>query len=422
MEAGADAVYMGLKGFSARAFAANFSLAELAEVTALSHEKGTKIFLAFNALAKEEELPEAARLLESLAEIGPDALILQDMGLFHLIRKEFPQFEVHASTLTAVHNLPGLKVLAGMGFDRAVLARELTIGEAGRLAERSPIPVEIFIHGALCYSFSGLCLMSGFLGGKGSLRGACTQPCRRRYSAGKKRGYFFSPTDLEAVDVMRRIRSLPFSALKIEGRMKGPEYVTRVVQAYRLMLDAPDADLEKAAEEAVELLDASLGRQRSSGFLMTPGGEGALAPHSAATSGLYVGRIADGNESGGRLELKEALKVGDRVRVQFKKDDERRAFTIKQMDLEGESVELAESDSEIFLHAPEALSPGDLVFKVDTAKGEKDALQTDLVRAVRNGSRKRDENAPDSQRLKQILADLKASPDYKGGSKKFETW
>ncbi|MBU2548115.1 MAG: U32 family peptidase, partial [Proteobacteria bacterium] len=250
VEAGADAVYLGLKDFSARAFAANFTLDDLARLVPLSHDRGVKVFVAFNSLLKEEELTPALRLLDGLSRIGPDALIMQDLGLFRLVKRHYPQFEVHASTLTATHNLAGLRVLAGLGYDRAVLARELTFSEIEDLAARSPIGLEVFIHGALCFSFSGLCLMSSFLGGKGSLRGACTQPCRRRYATGKKSGYFFSPTDLDASTLMLRIRNLPLAALKIEGRMKGAQYVSHVVRAYRMLLDAPADRMEEALAEA----------------------------------------------------------------------------------------------------------------------------------------------------------------------------
>jgi U32 family peptidase len=386
VEAGADAVYLGLKNYSARAFASNFSPSELARVIELSHERGVKIFVAFNSLLKENDLKPALELLDLLARTPPDALILQDLGLLRLVKHHYPQYEVHASTLMAVHNRGGLDVLGRMGFDRAVLARELTLKEVERLATSSPVGVEIFIHGALCFSFSGLCLMSSFLGGKGSLRGACTQPCRRYYSQAKRKGYFFSPTDLDATTLMGHIRRLPLAALKIEGRMKGAEYVRRVVSAYRLLLDVSDDDLEIAMEEAGRLIDASLGRQRSTGFFMSARAEQTLAPNLAATSGLFLGRVLDGGPDGGLIVLENNVAAGDRLRVQFRQDDSRKAFTLKELRQSGMPVGEGHTGQEVFIASPQPLTPGDLVFKVDTGTGEKEALASPLVQALTVGS------------------------------------
>ena len=383
LEAGADAVYLGLKEFSARAFAANFSISDLTRLVPSTHERGAKVFVAFNSLLKEEELEKAARLLDGLERIGPDALILQDLGLFRLVKRHFPGFEVHASTLMAVHNLPGLNVLADLGFDRAVLARELTLNEVERLTARSSLGLEMFIHGALCFSFSGLCLMSSFLGGKGSLRGACTQPCRRRYTSGKKRGYFFSPTDLDATGLMGRIRELPLAALKIEGRMKGADYVSRVVRAYRLLLDAPSADLEEALAEARGLIESSPGRQGSTGFFLSAHPTSGLAPSRAAASGLFMGRVRTSDEEGARVRLERGLEVGDRLRVQFRRDDEREAFTLKKMLAAGRPIETADSGEEVTLSAPFDLTEGDLVFKVGAAGEEEKALASAPALAFR---------------------------------------
>ncbi|MFH1138484.1 MAG: peptidase U32 family protein [Pseudomonadota bacterium] len=419
LEAGADAVYLGLKNFSARAFASNFTLSDLARVVDLTHERGAKIFVAFNSLVKEEELPAAAKLLDALAKIRPDALIVQDLGLFRLIKNHFPGFETHASTLMAVHNRPGLEVLAGLGFDRAVLARELSLAEVEALTEQSPLGLEIFIHGALCFSISGLCLMSSFLGGKGSLRGACVQPCRRVYSQSKKRGCFFSPTDMDATAALSLIRRLPLAALKIEGRMKGAEYVGRVVRAYRLLLDAPEADLERALDEARELIDYSLGRQRSTGFLLSNRAPDGLAPNQAPASGAFLGRVEETAAGGAHLALRHPLEVGDRIRVQFKKDDERQAFTLKKMTVAGRGdVETAAEGDRTVIQTPFPSSVGDLFFKVDTGRGEKAALASPLVRAVQAGGGREINPSP---QLAGILRRLDPGPSASPGLAKSRT-
>ena len=262
--------------------------------------------------------------------------------------------------------------------------------------------------------------MSSFLGGKGSLRGACTQPCRRRYVSGKKRGYFFSPTDLDASRVMARIRQIPLAALKIEGRMKGPEYVTRVVRAYRLLLDTPLADMNEALQEAEALLAESLGRHRSTGFFLSNTAESGLSPVHAATSGLFLGQITTGGPESGALSLRESLSVGDRLRVQFKANDERNAFTLKNMTRNNTAVDSAEPDDEVRIVSPVSLSAGDLIFKVGAANDESDALASPLTQALKITSVK----APSpSRQLKNVLARLNTlEPGRPRAGKRPELW
>ena len=426
VKAGADAIYLGMKSFSARAFAANFTMDHLHRLVDLSHENNVKIFIAFNAALKEDELAEAARALDHLARIQPDALIVQDLGLLRMIKKYYPHFEVHASTLTGVHNLDGLKVLAGMGFHRAVLARELTLSEVAGLAERSPIGVELFIHGALCFSFSGMCLMSSFLGGKGSLRGACTQPCRRLYESGRKRGYFFSPSDLDATAWVNHIRQMPLAALKIEGRMKGADYVYRVVRAYRVLMDAEGADQEAAIHEAAELIKDSTGRHLSDGFYRSTRAEGALVPHLAATSGNFLGSVTAVRNGQARLTLKDNLALGDRLRVQYKKDDSRKAFTLKEMRVSGNPADSADAGSEVELSVPPDTSPGDILFKVISKADALEDVGGDLVKALEAGVSNAKQRHPESPALKAALQSLKPAASKgmpsRGAGRRPELW
>ncbi|MBW2092294.1 MAG: U32 family peptidase [Deltaproteobacteria bacterium] len=422
IDAGADSVYLGLKEFSARAFAANFSLADLARLVPLAHERGVKIYVAFNSLLKEEDLIPAARLLESLAQIKPDALILQDLGILRLIKRHFPVFELHASTLMGSHNLPGLHMLKQLGFDRAVLARELTLKEINTLTRHTDLGLEIFVHGALCFSFSGLCLMSSFLGGKGSLRGACTQPCRRRYTSGKKSAYFFSPTDLNASELLRSIKELDLAALKIEGRMKGAHYVGNVVRAYRLLVDSSNEAWEQNLAEARRLIDDSLGREGSAGFFMAPHPAQGLAPSRSATSGKFLGRIEGTANKGGRIILKSDVEIGDRLRTQFKRNQERQAFTLKEMTRNGAKIKKALEGEEVMLNAPFPLAAGDLIFKVDAAEKEKQALNSSLIKEFKNASKPKIRS---SRNLKPILDELKTGAEpasAMAGRSKPEIW
>ncbi|MBF0528264.1 MAG: U32 family peptidase [Deltaproteobacteria bacterium] len=409
LDAGADAVYLGLKSFSARAFAANFTLPQLHRIVDLTHERGARIFLAFNSLLKENELPTAVKTLDALTAIRPDALIIQDLGLLRLIKKYFPQFEVHASTLMAVHNLPGLTVLKGLGFDRSVLARELTLNEVERLAWNAPLGLELFIHGALCFSVSGLCLMSSFLGGQGSLRGACTQPCRRSYTTLKKRGFLFSPTDLESAPLFGRIRQIPLKALKIEGRMKGADYVSRVVKAYRWLLDASPDDLPEVLTQARQLIENTPGRRRSTGFLAGPRPADGLAPVGAATSGTFLGVIKSSDNRAGIIALRASVSSGDRLRIKFKGVDDQQAFTLKSLSVQGAAVKQAQAGQEATVAAPVPLSPGDLLFLVSSAQSEKEAEASSLVAALESGSHKHQPAGKASPAAIAALGELSAS-------------
>jgi len=419
VEAGADAVYLGLKEFSARAYAENFSLSDLSRLVPLAHERGVKVFVAFNSLVKERDLAHVTRLLDGLAIIGPDAIILQDLGVLRLVKKHFPALEVHASTLTTIHNQSGIHAAEKMGFERVVLARELTLNEIGRLTRNTRLGLEIFVHGALCFSFSGLCLMSSFLGGRSSLRGACTQPCRRRYKQGKKGGYFFSPTDLSALELIPAVKKLNLAALKIEGRMKGAHYVGNVVRAYRLLLDAADHELDHALAEARTLVENSLGRTVSTGFFLTPLPEDTLAPNLAATSGIFLGSVQNATAKGVSLKLKSSLNTGDRLRIQYKQSGEQKAFRFKEMTLAGEKIQKADEGEEIFLYTPFAAARGDLVFKVDIAKTEKSAQGSGFMEEFK---KQPPQNLAASPRLKQILRGLKNGQRRQSGRTKREIW
>ncbi len=250
MEEGADAVYVGAPGFNARSLRRDFSLADISSMTQHAHDAGKRVYVAMNSLVKEQEMRQAVETLSVLAAIGPDALIIQDQGLAFLAKKYFPELPLHASTLMSVHNAVGADFFTNQGFERVVLARELSLDEIGVISRESNANLEIFIHGAMCFSYSGLCMFSSMHGGKSSLRGQCVQPCRRHYrlqapkqtkgsGAGKgQQGLFlFSMNDLCGIDFLDKLAQLGVVSLKIEGRLKSVEYVRKTVRAYRLCLD-----------------------------------------------------------------------------------------------------------------------------------------------------------------------------------------
>ncbi len=248
VENGADAVYFGLKDFSARASAQNFSLNDASKAIAYARSKSIRVYIAINTLVKTLELKRAVDLLMALEEMPPDSIIIQDLGLLHLVQSKFPGFNIHASTQMAIHNLAGVKQLEQLGFKRVVLARELSITEIKNITENTSIEIETFVHGALCYSYSGLCFFSSMIGGRSGNRGRCAQPCRKTYhSPSGEGGYLFSMKDLLTLSEISDLVDAGVSSLKIEGRMKSPEYVAVVTDAYRKAIDGELSDQDEIA-------------------------------------------------------------------------------------------------------------------------------------------------------------------------------
>jgi putative protease len=265
---GADAIYLGLKKFSARAEAENFTLDEVNEITAYAHSltPRRRVFVTINTVIRSDELPELVDDLHALSEIGVDALIVQDLGVWHVVRRHFPGLELHASTQLAVHNRAGAETLRHLGFQRVVLARELTIEEVHDITTAHSIETEVFIHGALCYSYSGLCLFSAQTLGRSGNRGKCAYSCRDSFTvagapttlrdgAPTRRdphtGFPFSMKDLALPDHIPALRAAGVSSFKIEGRKKSPLYVATTTKYYRDLLtgqlpteDRPSRDAE----------------------------------------------------------------------------------------------------------------------------------------------------------------------------------
>jgi len=254
-EAGADAIYCGLRDFSARAFASNFSFEELKRIVAYARARGRKVYVTFNTVIDEDALDAAVETLSKLEAAGPDALIVQDLGVARLCRRHFPSLAIHASTQLVAHNLEGVLAMKDIGFTRVVLARELSLAEIASISRRcGGMELECFIHGALCYSISGLCLFSAMEKDRSGNRGKCAYCCRMDMSGGGERGtefglnkaaHPFSMKDLRLGEDARRLAEAGVASLKIEGRMKSRIYVASVTRYYRQLLDGgahgPDA-------------------------------------------------------------------------------------------------------------------------------------------------------------------------------------
>ena len=249
---GADAVYLGLTKFSARAGAENFTAEELDTFTAYAHSLKRKVYVALNTILSEDEINDLPEMIQTLKKTNVDGLIIQDLGVYYLVKKYAPEIELHASTQMAVHNLEGAKFLKSLGFKRVVLARELTLNEIKKIASSLPdLDLEVFIHGALCYSYSGQCLFSALEYGKSANRGRCVYPCRAFYKEEGENvtdhlcGHLFSMKDLALEE---KVLDIPALSLKIEGRKKSPLYVAAVTNYYRHILDGNKKNITEAED------------------------------------------------------------------------------------------------------------------------------------------------------------------------------
>jgi putative protease len=366
LEAGADAVYIGLPGANARNLSQEASLAEIGAMIAYGRARGKKLYLAANSLIFQKEINKLLHTLAVVAELAPDGLIVQDLGLLYLIGKYFPTLSCHASTLMAAHNGASVRMLAKLGCKRVVLARELTLAEIGAICQRAEVDIEVFIHGAMCFSYSGLCLFSSYLGGKSGLRGQCVQPCRRAYQvsggggagSGQKNrgGYLFSMEDLNGLEAVDALRQAGVKSLKIEGRQRSAHYVATVVAAYRRVLDAAPERLEEEIGQARELLASAMTRKTGDGYFFSPRPEKAISPWHSGNLGRYLGRIhpaKDKSQAGlPPLRLGAPLSVGDRLRLHFEPSGERLAFTVKQ------ELSAGKTGDEVLLNPPQQAAGG----------------------------------------------------------------
>ena len=367
LENGADAVYCGLKDFSARAKAKNFTLPEVEKMAAYAHRQHRRLYIALNTLIKEKELPQLVGILADLAGIGIDGLIIQDLGVWRLARNHFPQLPLHASTQLAVHNTAGVAMLEQMGFTRAVLARELSLTEIGEIRRQSTIELEHFVHGALCFSVSGQCLFSSAASGMSGNRGRCAQPCRRRYLNREQPGYHFSTSDFCALSLLPQLLKAGVISLKIEGRMKSAEYVARVVAAYRLVLDAPENGRKQAMQEAEEQLALSFGRKSTKGFLSGSVPAGIADSSTQGTLGKQLGEVTSLRSGMLGFTTGDRLHVGDRIRVQPQNDQAGTGFTVRELWLEQKKLKAVKAGDFVRVRIPGKggfFQVGDQIFKV----------------------------------------------------------
>lgn len=379
LDAGADAVYVGAHQFNARLRAQNFTRDDLARMAALAHDLGRKLYITLNTLVRDDELGDVAALLDDLRRIGPDALILQDLGVLRLARTLCPEIPLHASTQMTIHNADGALAAQKMGFERVVLARELTVDEIRAVRNACPVALEVFIHGALCYSVSGQCLFSSHVHGKSANRGLCLQPCRRAFfdGAGHK-GNAYSTRDLDATAVLGRLVEAGVTSLKIEGRLKPAEAVAQIVRAYRLLLDAwPRIGREEAAE-ARRLLDSAVGRESCTGYLSAPRPAGLLGV-AESQSGRRIGTTVSCRTPGHiAFRPTEPVSAGDRLRVQARPGQPPVSVTVRELLLDGRPVKRVQAGRGVEVAVPCPVPAGVAVVKAADAGARPKGFQNRL--------------------------------------------
>jgi len=332
---GADAVYLGGKDFGARYFASNFDDRQLAGAIKLTHDYGMRTYVTVNTLIKESEVPAALSFVEMLDSLGADAVIVQDRGLMTLIKERF-SIPIHASTQMGVHSRYGVQWAQEQGIERVILARELGLDMIKEMAESSPVGIEVFVHGALCYCFSGQCLFSSFLGGRSGNRGMCAQPCRKRYSIGKKEGFLLSTADTFAVDSIPELMRAGVVSLKIEGRMRSPQYVYLTSRIYsQAIKKARNGETPLLTERERELLEVVFNRGFSGGYLADKEVMQTAFPESR---GKPLGPALMRN---GTLSMvRGLLAAGDGISL-YIGDEKVGGFDLRSEDMEADSIKAA---------------------------------------------------------------------------------
>lgn len=356
---GCDAVYLGMQKFGARAYSANFDREGLAEAVAYAHLRGVKVYVTMNTIVFEDELQAAYEQLHYLNDLGVDAVIAQDLAILTYVARNFQDMEAHCSTQMGIDDLEGALLAKHLGAKRAVISREVGIEKVKQIREQSGLPVEVFVHGALCISYSGNCIMSAMTGNRSGNRGRCIGSCRLLYDvvdldSGESLGksYILSTKDLNTIDAADDFDGI--DSLKIEGRMRGPEYVANVVSQYRKALDgkATLADKEKLAR--------TFNRTYTKGYLLHEGKKDIVNNERPNNHGFRIGSVARFRKGMYEISLDDELNQNDVIRIRHKGEDVNLSVA-KLYDAGGRLINKA--DDVCFIKVKERLSPGDPVYK-----------------------------------------------------------
>lgn len=370
---GADCVYLGANLFSARASAQNFNLNELKQAIFYCKLRGVKTNLTLNTLIKNDEMEDAFELAKKAYEFGIDAIIVQDLGLAKILIKSFPDLAIHGSTQMSVHNLQGALELQNLGFKRVVLSRELSIEEIEYITQNTDIEIECFVHGALCISYSGQCLFSSMIGGRSGNRGKCAQGCRLPYELIENnntildKGYLLSPRDLCGLEYLPRLISCGVKSLKIEGRMKTPEYVATVTRIYRKYVDLAQSNNTYIIDEndKKELMQVFNRGNFSEGHLNSHPNKDLIFKEKPNNMGLFLGHIAKYNQAKGliTLAITEPLQLGDTISI----EKETGTYTISELMNKNQNIKKAGTNEFVTIGRMKGkIKVGDKVYKMSS--------------------------------------------------------
>lgn len=321
--AGCDAVYLSGYMFGARQFATNFSSEELLAAIKICHLYGVKVYITVNTLIYDSEVITFLNYIDFLHKNNVDAVLIQDIGMLDLVRQTYPNLEVHASTQMHIHNLNGVKLCEHLGIKRVVLARETSLDTLKEIRENTDLELEVFVHGALCISYSGQCLMSSLIGGRSGNRGACAGSCRLPYNIIDKTGkkyntdnYPISTKDLCTLENLGKLIDLGINSLKIEGRMKRPEYVYTVVSLYRKAIDSYVAKgIVDISKDDIKNMKKIFNRKFTKGFLFNEDNNNFINPYRPNHLGIKIGKVINVKNNYVTVKLNDDLALNDGVRI-----------------------------------------------------------------------------------------------------------
>lgn len=379
VNAGADAVYMGGKAFGARAYASNFDEEEMARAVYFAHMHRVRIFITVNTLVDDSEMEQLANYLMFLNNVGVDGLIVQDLGVIRLCQKICPELPLHASTQMSVTNSGGVNFAKGIGLERTVLARELSLKEIKAACECGT-EIETFIHGALCVCYSGQCLMSSLIGGRSGNRGRCAQPCRLPYKlydskdndmlANRDAGqYLLSPKDMNTLQILPELIEAGVVSYKIEGRMKRPEYVAVVVDAYRRAMDSYKEGNFEVSQEDLANIEQIFNRDFTTAYMQGRPGKEMMSDRRPNNRGVLVGRVVklDKAKNKAVVKLENELHLGDGLEFWVSVGG-RVGTTLTEMRVNGQPVEIARVGQQVMIDVPQGVRMNDRVFRTLDAK------------------------------------------------------
>lgn len=356
---GCDAVYLGMQKFGARAYSDNFDIDALQEAVRYAHLRDVKVYVTMNTIVFEDEIDDMQRQLRELNEIGVDGVIVQDLAVFDYIVSNFTDMEAHCSTQMGIDDLEGTLLFKELGAKRVVLSREVPIEKVKEIKQAAKIPIEIFVHGALCVSYSGNCLMSGLIGYRSGNRGRCVGSCRKEYelfdkTTGKSLGksYLLSTKDLNTIDYIDELKE--FDSLKIEGRMKEPAYVANVVSQYRAALDG------KASASNKDNLKKTFNRTFTKGYLFHEDPKDLTNIKRPNNFGYEIGKVTGYRSGMYEITLSQRLNQNDIIRIDHDNEDVNLSV-VKLYDRDGNLINKA--DKVCYIKIKEKLSSGDVVYK-----------------------------------------------------------